>query len=135
MTRRVLIVDDDEDSLAMMQAALHYAGALVTAVPSAQKAFETLNRVAPDVIVCDLRMPEVDGLGFARQLHEVPGLQRVPILAVTGYDDLHARQELHAAGFIGILRKPITFSDLVRTVAALADSGESAGETPTGQDC
>jgi CheY-like chemotaxis protein len=119
----VLVVDDDPDSLEMMRAALSYAGALVTAVDSAQQAFTALNRVAPDVIVSDLRMPGADGLSFARELKTMPALRSVPVLAVTGYDELYARSELHAAGFIGILRKPLAFLDLVRTVAALADAG------------
>lgn len=119
----VLVVDDDPDSLEMMQAALSYAGALVTAVDSAQQAFTALNRVTPDVIVSDLRMPGADGLSFARELKTMPALRSVPVLAVTGYDELYARSELHAAGFIGILRKPLAFLDLVRTVAALADAG------------
>jgi CheY-like chemotaxis protein len=119
----VLVVDDDPDSLEMMQAALSYAGALVTAVDSAQRAFAALDRATPDVIVSDLRMPDADGLSFARQLRQVPALRAVPVLAVTGYDELYARSDLHAAGFIGILRKPLAFFDLVRTVAALADAG------------
>ena len=119
----VLVVDDDPDSLEMMRAALSYAGALVTAVDSAQQAFTALNRVAPDVIVSDLRMPGADGLSLARELKTMPALRSVPVLAVTGYDGLYARSELHAAGFIGILRKPLAFLDLVRTVAALADAG------------
>jgi CheY-like chemotaxis protein len=119
----VLVVDDDPDSLEMMQAALSYAGALVTAVDSAQRAFAALERATPDVIVSDLRMPDADGLSFARQLRQVPALRAVPVLAVTGYDELYARSDLHAAGFIGILRKPLAFFDLVRTVAALADAG------------
>jgi len=119
----VLVVDDDHDSLEMMQAALSYAGALVTAVDSAQHAFAALDRVTPDVIVSDLRMPVADGLSFARQLQQMPALRAVPVLAVTGYDELYTRSDLHAAGFIGILRKPLAFLDLVRTVAALADAG------------
>ena len=109
-----------------MQAALSYAGALVTAVDSAQQALAALNRVTPDVIVSDLRMPNADGLSLARELKKVPALCAIPVLAVTGYDELYARSELHAAGFIGILRKPLAFLDLVRTVAALADAGDSA---------
>jgi CheY-like chemotaxis protein len=123
----VLVVDDDPDSLDMMQAAMLYAGAFVTAAPSAKKAFEALGRVTPNVIVSDLKMPQADGLSFAREIQSVPSLRSIPILAVTGYDELYVRQELHAAGFIGILRKPVTFPDLIRVVAALAEAGKIEG--------
>jgi CheY-like chemotaxis protein len=126
----VLVVDDDRDSLEMMQAALSYAGALVTAVDSARQAFTVLNAATPNVIVSDLRMPDTDGLTFARELRTMPALDAIPILAVTGYDELYARSELHAAGFIGILRKPLAFLDLVRTVAALADAGGPPSTAP-----
>lgn len=88
----VLVVDDDLDSLDMMQAAFHSAGAVVTAVPSAKKAFEALNRATPRVIVSDLKMPEEDGLSFARELQTIPALRSIPILAVTGYDQLYVRR-------------------------------------------
>jgi len=117
----VLVVDDDVDSLTMMQAGLEYAGALVMAARTAETAFEALGRFLPDVIVSDLRMPDKDGLSFARELHRVPSLRTIPILAVTGYDDFYVRRELHDAGFIGILRKPIAFPDLLHAVGALAE--------------
>lgn len=124
----VLVVDDDPDSLYMMQVALEYGGALVTVASSAKKAFEALTRVVPNVILSDLKMAEADGLSFAREVQTVPSLRSIPILAVTAYDDLYVRRELHDAGFIGILRKPVTFPDLVRTVAALAVAGKSQSQ-------
>jgi CheY-like chemotaxis protein len=119
----VLVIDDDPIALDMMQAALHYVGGLVTAVPSAKRAFQTLNRVAPDVIVCDLRMPEKDGVTFARELQTMPSLRSIPILAVTAYDEAYVRRDLKAVGFRGFLRKPITFPELVNAVATLAFVG------------
>jgi CheY-like chemotaxis protein len=123
---QVLVVDDDPDSLDMMQAALLYGGARVTGAPSAMKAIEALGRVTPNVIVCDLKMPQGDGLTLARHVHSIASLRSIPILAVTGYDELDVPQELHAAGFIGVLRKPVTFRDLIRVVAALAEAGKTA---------
>jgi CheY-like chemotaxis protein len=121
----VLIVDDDPAALAMMESALHYVGALVTSVPSAARALELLCRVTPDVIVSDMRMPEKDGVTFARELQSIPTLKSIPILAVTAYDEIYVRRDLQAAGITGFLRKPITFSELVHAVAALAFVGGS----------
>ncbi|HEV8639905.1 MAG TPA: response regulator [Methylomirabilota bacterium] len=123
----VLVVDDDQDSLDAMQIALQFSGALVTTAPSAKKAFATLSRLTPDVIVCDLKMPEEDGPSFVRELRRLPPLRSTPVLAVTAYDYLYIQHELHAAGFTGFIRKPISFPDLVRAVAALARAGKSAG--------
>jgi CheY-like chemotaxis protein len=118
----VLVVDDDEDSLNVMQTSLEYAGALVIAAATASDAFAALERFIPNVIVTDLRMPGEDGLSFARRLQLVPSLRAVPILAVTAYDEFYARRELHESGFVAFLRKPITYPDLVQAVSALAAS-------------
>lgn len=121
----VLIVDDDPAALAMMESALHYVGALVTSVPSAARALEVMSRVTPDVIVSDIRMPEKDGVALARELQAIPALRSIPILAVTAYDEVYVRRDLQAAGITGFLRKPITFTELVHAVAALAFVGGS----------
>jgi CheY-like chemotaxis protein len=119
----VLIVDDDPVALEMMESALHYVGALVTSVPSAKRALEVLGRVTPDIIVSDMRMPEKDGVTLARELQTIPALRSIPILAITAYDEIYVRRELQAAGIMGFLRKPITFTELVHAVAALAFVG------------
>lgn len=124
----VLVVDDDQDSLDAMQAAMHYGGAQVTGASSAKQAFQALTRVTPDVIVCDLKMPEEDGPSFVRELRRTPSWRAIPVLAVSAYDYLYVQQELHHAGFLAFLRKPISFTDIVRAVAALARAASSGNQ-------
>jgi CheY-like chemotaxis protein len=128
----VLVVDDDVDSLDLIQAALNYAGALVTTAQSASIALDTLHRVIPDMIVSDLRMPEIDGLSFLGEVRKIPALGTVPVLAVTGYPDLYPSGELHAVGFAGVLPKPIAFPDLISTIAVLIRTGTSGGSSSPG---
>ncbi|HEY7650643.1 MAG TPA: response regulator [Methylomirabilota bacterium] len=126
----VLVVDDDPDSLDAMQAAMHYGGARVAGASSAKQAFQALTRGTPDVIVCDLKMPEEDGPSFVRELRKSLALRAIPVLAVSAYDYLYVQQELHHAGFLAFLRKPISFTDIVRAVAALARAAK-AGDPPS----
>ena len=56
-------------------------------------------------------------------LQTIPALRSIPILAVTAYDEIYVRRELQAAGIMGFLRKPITFTELVHAVATLAFVG------------
>ena len=125
---RVLVVDDEPDSLDAMQAAMHYGGAQVMGATSAKKAFQALASFTPDVIVCDLKMPDEDGPSFVRELRRSPTLGSIPVLAVSAYDYLYVQQELHHAGFVAFLRKPISFTDMVRAVAALARAAKSADQ-------
>jgi two-component system cell cycle response regulator DivK len=112
-----------------MQAALYYGGALVTPASSAKKAFEALAHLTPDVIVCDLKMPEEDGPSFVREVRRSASLRSIPVLAVSAYDHLYVQQELHSAGFVAFLRKPISFTEIVRAVAALARAAKTANHT------
>jgi CheY-like chemotaxis protein len=111
-----------------MQAAMHYGGARVTGASSAKQAFQALSSARPDVIVCDLKMPEEDGPSFVRELRKSLALRSIPVLAVSAYDYLYVQQELHQAGFLAFLRKPISFTDIVRAVAALARAAQSGDQ-------
>jgi CheY-like chemotaxis protein len=124
----VLVVDDEPDSLDAMQAAMHYGGAQVTGASSVKQAFQALTSFTPDVIVCDLKMPGEDGPSFVRELRRSLTLRSIPVLAVSAYDYLYVQQELHNAGFLAFLRKPISFTDIVRAVAALARAAKSADQ-------
>ncbi|HEY3065339.1 MAG TPA: response regulator [Methylomirabilota bacterium] len=114
----VLVVDDDEDARRIMHATLAYCGALVTSVESAKRAYQALTRVKPKVIVCDLAMPEEDGLSFVREIREVPSFSRIPVVAVTAYD--HFYGPIREVFFDAYITKPISPPELARVVASLA---------------
>jgi len=114
----VLVVDDDEDARRIMHATLAYCGALVTSVESAKRAFHALTRVKPRVIVCDLAMPEEDGVSFVREVREIPSFARIPVVAVTAYD--HFFWPVREVFFDAYLRKPISPPEFARIVASLA---------------
>jgi CheY-like chemotaxis protein len=113
----VLVVDDDEDARRIMHETLAYCGALVTSVESAKGAYQALGRVKPKVIVCDLAMPEEDGLSFIREIREVPSYSGIPVVAVTAYDHFYA--PLREVCFDAYLRKPLSPPELARIVASL----------------
>jgi len=115
----VLVVDDDEDSRVLMETMLKYYGAFVIAVESAKLAHRALAHVRPDVIVSDLAMPEEDGLAFIRELRADPNHAATHVLAVTAYAHNYSSQQMRAAGFTGILRKPLSPDEFARAVVAL----------------
>jgi len=115
----VLVVDDDEDSRVLMQTMLRYYGAFVTAVDSAKAARRALEQARAHVIVCDLAMPEEDGLTLIRELRRDPNSGGTPALAVTAYGHQYSADALREAGFTGILRKPLNPDEFARAVVAL----------------
>ena len=118
----VLLVEDDDDSRALLETVLHYCGALVTAVASAQDAMHTLQRVKPDVLLSDISMPHQDGYWLIREIRALPADRGgvMPAIAVTALGHPHDVGRTLGAGFQAHLRKPVDPWELARTIASLA---------------
>jgi CheY-like chemotaxis protein len=81
--RRVLVVDDDTVDLKIAKTLLEKAGVIVLSVQKAADAVQTAVREAPDIIVLDLMMPEVDGFDVLAQLKSNPATASIPVLVHT----------------------------------------------------
>ncbi|HEY9663077.1 MAG TPA: ATP-binding protein, partial [Allocoleopsis sp.] len=106
---RVLIVDDEEDSLGILKALLEQEGAIVIAAISAQQALQVLEHSQIDVLISDIGMPETDGYTLLRQIRSLPNeqLRMIPAIALTAYAGEQDRQQALAAGYQTHLSKPI----------------------------
>jgi len=125
---RVLVVDDDEDVRGMMETVLSERGAQVTSAASAGEALDSFAREAPDVLLSDLAMPEMDGYELLRELRARPEAPRVPAAALTAYARAEDRRQALLAGFQMHVAKPIEPDELVAVVASLAGK---TGSEPT----
>ena len=122
---RVLVVDDDADSREMLRTVLHQCGADVIVAASGREALQALDRAIPDVLVCDLGMPDMDGYVLMQQIRGRPADRggRVPAIALTGYTTTEERDRAISAGFQRHLAKPVEPYDLARVVVTLLESG------------
>jgi len=111
---RVLVVDDEEDAALSLAELLRSYGHQVHTVFDGQAALEALNNFAPEVVLLDLGLPDIDGYEVAAQLRRRLG-QAVRIVAVTGYRREDAR--LGNAGFDAHLIKPPTPERLALVLA------------------
>jgi CheY-like chemotaxis protein len=114
-SKRVLLVDDNEDARELLAGLLEMQGYAIESAPDAQAALDIAARFQPQVVVLDLGLPEVDGWELARQLRQVPGLAQVRIVALTGYGSERDRERSREAGIDVHLLKPIEIAQLVRT--------------------
>jgi CheY-like chemotaxis protein len=73
---------------------------------------ERARAMLPDVILTDLGMPQMDGYHFAEEVRRLPGLNRVPLVAISGYGQAKDRQRSFEAGFERHLTKPINPDEL-----------------------
>ncbi|MFN3861271.1 MAG: EAL domain-containing protein [Roseateles sp.] len=95
---RVLLVDDDEVNLLLTAAALRERGFDVTEASSGSEALKQLSIQAPDVVVLDALMPELDGFETCSLLRATPGFESLPVLMLTGLDDEASINRAYQAG-------------------------------------
>ncbi|HYY95120.1 MAG TPA: ATP-binding protein, partial [Pyrinomonadaceae bacterium] len=127
---RLLLVDDDEDTLEMLVLFLRRAGAEVTAATSAVTALDALEGARPNVIVADIGMPEVDGHEFIRRVRSHAAAQgsQTPAIALTAYARDADRARALNSGFQAYLSKPVEPQALVAAIVNLA--GRAAPREP-----
>ncbi|HEY1956135.1 MAG TPA: response regulator [Polyangiaceae bacterium] len=118
----VLVVDDDDDSRALLIQLLEVYGARVRSAASAEEAFRALTERAPSVILSDLSMPEIDGFGLIRRVRALPPEHggRTPAIAVTAHAKGPLTDGVFAAGFQAHLPKPIEPDQLVLLIRSIA---------------
>jgi DNA-binding NtrC family response regulator len=118
-TPRVLIVDDEPSITRALAIACERAGLEVLSTTSAEEAHQMVRRQHVDVLLVDLRMPEMRGDVFYHLATSIQPHLRRQTLFITG--DISARaQELIAACGTPFLRKPFELSDVLESVRALA---------------
>ena len=119
---RILLVDDDPGLLRLLSIRLRAEGYEVEAVESAHKALATLNRFSPDLVITDLRMDKMDGIGLLKELQtRSPGLR---VVIITAHGTIPDAVVATQSGAFGFLTKPIDKDELMQTVEkALRVSG------------
>jgi len=119
---RVVVVDDDEDSRAVVSAVLERAGASVSTASSADEALGLIGASRPDVLVADIGMPGVDGYELMRRVRALGPARGggTPAAALTAYARPEDRALALAAGYQLHLAKPIAPAELLQAVANLA---------------
>jgi signal transduction histidine kinase/CheY-like chemotaxis protein len=129
---RVLVVDDHPLNRRTLAVLLEPTGAHVTAVESAVTALDRLGAERFDVVLTDLNMPEMDGVGLVRALRAAQGPnQETPVIAVTAADSAEELAACRAAGMAGHVAKPISaaalFAALASAIEGDAVEAEAAG--------
>jgi two-component system, chemotaxis family, CheB/CheR fusion protein len=116
---RILLVDDNADAADGAAMALRLHGHRVDVAYDARIAISLAGRTRPDVILLDISMPDMNGFDVARALRRIPGLEKVTIIALSGYGHDDARQRAREAGFDHYLTKPAGAEAIQGLLAAI----------------
>jgi len=116
---RVLVVEDMDDSREATRLMLERLGAEVSVAVDGIDALEALSRAEVDVVLCDLRMPRMDGYEFLNELHLDTNHRHPPVVAITGLTGSADHRKTAAAGFEGHIDKPFDDVAIMATVGPL----------------
>ncbi len=108
----ILIVDDNEKNLRLARDVLRFAGFRTVEAASGGEGVSTAIEQLPDVILMDIRLPDMDGTEAARQLKSDERTAQIPVVALTSLAMKGDREWFLAAGFDGYLEKPISVLEL-----------------------
>lgn len=121
---RVLLAEDQEVNAKLAILRLERQGHQVDWVKNGREAVEAYNKVAYDLILMDMMMPELDGLGATRQIRAMENAneEHIPILALTASVTLSEQEKYEQAGMDGLEGKPVNFDHLFETMEKLVPS-------------
>lgn len=104
---RILIIEDNPENMQLMVYLLTAFGHTVFETTTGEPGLRLARTEAPDLILCDLHMPGMDGYEVAKHLKLDRKLAAIPLVAVTAYAMVGDREKVLAAGFNGYISKPI----------------------------
>jgi len=133
---RILLIDDNPDAAMVVASFLKALDHKVFPYNDAREALLWLKDIQPELVIADLDMPGMSGFEFLRRFRAYNCFATTPVVCVTGTEATD--EEIYAAGFAAILRKPVTLSDVMDCIDEITgqkqkDSSSSAPEAPTGE--
>ena len=110
----VLVVEDESDSMEVVQEALAHHGIKAVGASSAEEALKLLDAITPTLIIIDLALPGMDGWALLKQLRKHTALASLPLVAITAYHTAEVATRAIDAGFDAYFSKPLDATSFVR---------------------
>src|SRR5262245_56927147 len=115
-TARILVVDDDAGGRRLTRATLTKAGFAVVEAADGQKALDAMRAELPDLVLMDVSMPVMDGFTACAELRRLPGGAGVPVVMMTGLDDVASIDRAFEVGATDFITKPMNWTILAHRV-------------------
>jgi two-component system, cell cycle response regulator DivK len=128
MPARILIIDDDLASRELVTYLLQAFGHTLLCAGDGEEGLQAIGCEVPDLVICDVHLPKIDGYEVARQLKGHPTWRTIPLVAVTASAMAYDRRQALAAGFDGYLTKPIDPETFVQQIETFLAARECESE-------
>ncbi|KAF3890395.1 MULTISPECIES: response regulator [Nostocales] len=113
---KVMIVDDDPRVLSSVSALLHSWGLYVTAIAEPQEFWQVLESTVPDLLILDVKMPDINGIELCQVVRNDPQWSQLPIVFLSACSDIEIVQQVFTAGADDYVQKPIVEPELIARV-------------------
>lgn len=121
----ILVVDDSADNVAMISLGLQQEGYRVVTASNGEDAVTVAAQTMPNLILMDINLPTLDGLGATRRIRETEALRDVPVIAITAFGTEGFQRAAYDAGVSGYLTKPLDLDRMHQLIARLLSPGGS----------
>ncbi len=111
--KRILVIDDDLNIQEMLEGVLSELGYQVDVAGDGNQAIKRVNQNKPDLIIMDVRLPDIDGVSLCREIHRLKETSEIPIFMLTALSDLATYHDAKLFGAVDYIVKPFDL-DLLR---------------------
>ncbi len=125
---RILVVEDDPDNMGLVRFVLERAGYSVIEAYDGKEALTITRQTLPDLVLCDLAIPEIDGWTVTKTLKTDPATQNIPVVALTVRSLLEDRLRAVEAGCDGYISKPMDIRAFITEVASFLPAHDELTE-------
>jgi two-component system, chemotaxis family, CheB/CheR fusion protein len=128
--RRILVIEDNLDAAESLQLALELEGHDVAVEHDGPHGIERARKIMPEVVLCDIGLPGMDGYAVAKELRREPGLRETILVALTGYALPEDQRRAADAGFDAHLTKPATIEGVEDVMASARPPPSNGVDSP-----
>lgn len=121
-TWNVLVVEDETDSMELVQGVLTYYGIHSVGATSGEEALQVLENMTPTLIIIDLALPGLDGWGILKRVKSNRSLSQVICIAITAFHTPELAEQAIEAGFDAYFPKPIDATSFVRELQTIVSA-------------
>ena len=116
MSKRILVVEDQEDNRRIMRDLLAASGYQWLEATNGDEGLKTAEREVPDLILMDIQLPGLDGYEVTRRIKANPALKHIPIIAVTAFAMKGDEEKIRQGGCEAYIAKPISVTKFLETI-------------------
>ncbi|BAT51679.1 two-component response regulator [Nostoc sp. NIES-3756] len=115
--KRILIVEDNDINRMLLSDYLSYSGYTVQSLANGSFFFIKIQQFQPDLILLDLKLPDVDGYSLLQQIQQQPAFAKIPVIVVSGFAFKSDQERAVELGACGYFVKPINLNELLRKIS------------------